>query len=78
MAGALTQNLTLITVASAEFHALRHNSATMGRVFARQAIYFAMEHVLIKNLTITTAVSAETLVLAECSVQWEPVGLILM
>jgi hypothetical protein len=65
-------------VASAEFHARRRNSAIMGRVFARQAIYFAMGHALIKGLTITTAGSAETHVLVGCSVQWEPAGLILM
>ena len=71
MAGVLTQNLTLITVANAEFHALRHSFAIMGRVFARRAIYFAVGHALIRVLTITTAESAETLVPAECSVQWE-------
>ena len=78
MAGVLTQNLTLITVANAEFHALRHSFAIMGRVFARRPIYFAVGHALIRVLTITTAESAETLVPAECSVQWELVGLILM
>jgi hypothetical protein len=78
MAGVLAQNLTLITVASAGFHVLPHNSAITERVYVLLAIYFVMEHALIKDLTITTAVSAETLVPADCSVQWEPVGLILM
>lgn len=78
MVGASIQNLTLITAASAEFYVLRHNSAIMGYVFARREIYFAMEHALIRALTITTAVSAETLVPADRSVQWGPVGPILM
>jgi hypothetical protein len=76
--GALTQNLMPITVASVEFHALQHNSAIMGRVSVRWATYFAMEHALIKDLTITTAVRAETLVPADRFAQWEPVGPILM
>ena len=68
MASALTQNLTLITVANAEFHALLRNSAIMGRAFALRAIYFAMEHASIRALTITTAESAETHVLVDHSV----------
>ncbi len=50
----------------------------MGRVFAQQGIYCAMEHVLIKPLMIITAVSAEMLAPVDHSALREHVSLIPM